>query len=77
SRTANAETPYRNWIDTYSGAEYQEVCTNVGAMIEEATKSRLGDAPDDNPRWAKLCDTFTKATRLEVGFWDMAMRGHP
>lgn len=27
-------------------------------------------------RWSALCDTFSKATRIEVAFWDMALRGH-
>jgi len=75
--SAAPETPYQEWIDTYSGEEYQELCVNVGAMIDAAAKARLGDDPTTNPRWKTLCDTFAKATRLEVGFWDMAMRGHP
>ena len=71
--TAAADTPYREWVDTYSGAEYQGLCETVGAMLEEATKARLGAAPQDNPRWAGLSQRFRTATRLEIGFWGMGL----
>lgn len=74
-QSAAADTPYQDWIDTYSGFEYQEVCTSVGGMIDNAVAARLGDAPENNPRWAKLCERFRMATQLEVGFWDMGLRG--
>lgn len=66
---------YAEWIATYSGAEYQEVCHTVGAMIDAAMARRLGDAPQGIPRWAGLQKTFDTATRLEVGFWDMGLSG--
>lgn len=66
---------YRGWIDTYAGAEYQEVCRDVGAMLDAAVARRLGPDPVHQPRWQTLQDRFTKATALEVGFWDMGMRG--
>lgn len=75
AETADSETPYRNWIDTYAGEEYQGVCENVAAIIESAARSRIGEDFRASPRWPGLCDIFSKATRLEVGFWDMAMRG--
>ncbi len=68
-------TSYRDWINTYASEEYQILCRTVAAMIENATRSRLGDDFMANPRWSNLCETFGNATRLEVGFWDMAMRG--
>lgn len=74
-QSAVAGTPYQDWIDTYSGAEYQDVCNAVGTMIEGAIRSRLGDAPQTSPRWESLCKRFEVATRLEVGFWDMGLRG--
>ena len=64
---------YAPWIDTYAGAEYQEVCTNVGALIDKVAARRLGDAPQGNPRWTGLCARFAKATELEIGFWDMGL----
>ncbi|MEM7190210.1 MAG: thiaminase II [Pseudomonadota bacterium] len=69
------ETPYRDWIETYAGDEYQDVCGNVGAMIDAAVARRLGDAPTASPRWAALEKRFSDATRLEVGFWDMGLAG--
>lgn len=66
---------YGDWIDTYAGSEYQEVCVAVGAMLDAAVTRRLGDAPEDSPRWAVLQDRFRVATELEVGFWGMGLRG--
>ena len=70
---AAGETPYADWIATYGGAEYQQVCHGVGALIDGAVARRIGDAPQASPRWATLCHRFTLATRLEAGFWDMGL----
>lgn len=72
---AAAGTPYRGWIDTYAGADYQQVCRDVGALIDGALERRLGADFRDTPRWPRLAARFTTATRLEVGFWDMGLRG--
>lgn len=72
SRTATSDN-YRDWIDTYAGSDYQEVCRNVGALLDGAVRRRLGDDPRKSPRWAMLAKRFAVATRLEVGFWDMGM----
>lgn len=69
------ENPYHDWIMTYFDAEYQDVCTNIATMIETATRARLGDDFTSNPRWTGLCNIFSTATRLEVDFWQMALRG--
>ena len=71
---ASSDT-YRPWIETYAGDEYQDVCRTVGAMVDGALVRRLGDGFDQAPRWAHLCHRFATATRLEVGFWDMGLRG--
>ena len=60
---------YQDWIDTYSGPEYQEVCQAAGALLEQAVASRLGPDPENNPRWGQLRKRFATATRLEVAFW--------
>lgn len=65
--------PYRDWVKTYRGAEYQATCSAVGALIDAAVARRIGDDPQSSPRWAMLCDRFRVATRLEVGFWDMGL----
>lgn len=67
------ETPYRDWIETYGGAEYQELCAEVGALIDGAVARRLGERPEESPRWAALSGRFATATRLEVGFWQMGL----
>lgn len=60
---------YGDWIGTYSGEEYQGACTAVGGLIEGAVDRRLGAKPAGSPRWARLQERFSTATRLEVGFW--------
>ena len=69
------ETPYADWIATYSGADYQRTCREVGALIDAAVARRLGPAPEDSPRWPRLCARFETATRLEVDFWGMGLPG--
>ncbi|MBV7407402.1 TenA family protein [Maritimibacter sp. DP1N21-5] len=65
--------PYAEWIALYGGAAYQEVCHSVGALIDGAMALRLGETPEATPRWDALCQRFTTATRLEVGFWNMGL----
>ena len=64
---------YADWIATYAGEDYQQVCRDVGALIDAAVTRRLGAAPQDSPRWTALTHRFTTATRLEAGFWDMGL----
>lgn len=65
------DTPYRDWIATYGGAEYQDLCRRTGALIDEAVAARLGPAAMDLPRWPMLSHHFTTATRLEAAFWTL------
>ena len=65
--------PYADWITTYAGEEYQQVCREVGALFDAAVARRLGPAPEATPGWGRLCHRFATATRLEVGFWDMGL----
>lgn len=76
ARTATPDTRYRPWIDTYAGTDYQGLCASVGTLIETAAAARLGPDPQAAPRWPKVCARFRAATRLEVGFWSMGLRGH-
>jgi thiaminase (transcriptional activator TenA) len=66
-------TPYRDWIETYGGSEYQDVAAAAAAQIERVARRRLGDLPTRSPRWTGLSRTFRTATRLEIGFWDMGL----
>jgi thiaminase (transcriptional activator TenA) len=74
-RLAGSQTPYAAWIETYSGDAYQGACREVGALIDGALDHRLGPGWDDAPRFKQLNRHFTAATTLEIGFWDMALRG--
>jgi thiaminase/transcriptional activator TenA len=69
------KTPYADWIATYSGADYQRTCREVGALIDAAVARRLGAAPMSSPRWPRLCARFEMATRLEIDFWGMGLPG--
>ncbi len=75
-RLQGAGGPYRDWIDTYAGDEFQAVCRAVGALIDAALVRRLGKGWETLPRSATLAARFATATRLEIGFWDMGLRGH-
>jgi thiaminase/transcriptional activator TenA len=65
--------PYADWIATYAGDDYQQVCRDAGALFDGAVARRLGDNPTATPGWNRLCHRFTTATRLEVAFWDMGL----
>lgn len=69
------EGPYRDWINTYADPEYQGLCAEVGQLLDHAARARLGDDFAANPRWRALTARFGMATRLEVGFWNMGLRG--
>ena len=71
AREAAPDTPYRDWIDSYAGADYQSACIAAGKLMDSAILKRLGPAPETSPRWAALTDRFATATRLEVGFWGL------
>lgn len=73
--TVRTSDSYRDWIAIYSGAEYQQTCADVGQLIDRALIARLGPHYTSGPRWVTLVGKFETATRLEVGFWDMGLRG--
>lgn len=75
AQSATSATPYTDWIDTYADAGYQSVMTTVGQMMDGAIAHRLGPDPTASVRWPNLQARFTTATRLEVAFWDMGLRG--
>jgi len=75
SKSAVANTPYQDWIDTYAGEEYQGLCDVLGVMVQNAALARLGPDLEKNPRWDALCKRFRTATRLEIDFWEMGLRG--
>ncbi|MTH35454.1 thiaminase II [Paracoccus limosus] len=68
---AATDTPYRDWIDTYAGAEYQQACAEAGTLLDQAIARRLGQNPQASPRWPALVERFATATRLEAAFWNL------
>ena len=75
-KTASSNTPYQEWIKAYASKDYQDLCDVLGSMVEKSALARLGDEPEKSPRWNALCKRFNTATRLEIGFWKMGLRGH-
>ncbi len=67
------ETPYGEWIATYAGDGYQQVCREVGATIDAALERRLGTPFRAAPRWERVTERFRMATKLEAGFWQMGL----
>ncbi len=64
---------YAEWIDTYASPDYQQLCHDVGALIDRAVRNRLGEDAATTPRWDALRTRFAEATRLEVAFWGMGL----
>lgn len=77
ARLANADGPYAAWFQVYGGEEFQTLCRDVGALIDGALVRRLGDGWANLPRAAELAHQFRIATRLEQGFWNMALTPPP
>ena len=60
--------PYLSWIEMYSGDEYQEVYESTIAYLDDLAGPTVSEA-----RIEDLSRTFTDATRLEIGFWQMGL----
>ncbi|HBQ37010.1 MAG TPA: thiaminase II [Rhodobacteraceae bacterium] len=69
-----ADNPYAEWIETYAGDEFQDVCKTAGSMLDQALTRRIGADYAASPRWQRLSDRFIATTRLEKGFWDMGLQ---
>ena len=65
--------PYADWCAVYGGKDYQALCRDVGALIDGALRRRLSAEWKTLPRAKTLQERFNTATRLEVGFWGMAL----
>ncbi len=64
----DAANPYREWIDTYAGEEYQAVAASAMASLDRLEAERAGPG-----RFGDLLATFRRATMLEARFWDMGL----
>jgi thiaminase/transcriptional activator TenA len=68
-----AGNPYRDWIDTYAGADYQAVVAAAKDQLDRVAAKRLGRNLQGAPRMESLRRTFCAATELEIGFWEMGL----
>ena len=66
---------YSEWINTYSGSDYQNLCSELGNVIDNALISRLGENCEQGEQWKKLIKHFRQATTLESKFWEMGLNG--
>src|SRR3954451_10715305 len=60
--------PYREWLDMYAGAEYQDLAEAAAAALDEQFARRGGEG-----RFPALAASFATATRLEADFWQMGL----
>ena len=60
--------PYREWLEMYAGAEYQELARDAAAALDEQFRRRGGEG-----RFPALAAAFATATRLEAAFWQMGL----
>ncbi|MEM7498796.1 MAG: TenA family protein [Pseudomonadota bacterium] len=67
--------PYADWIGTYAGAEYGEVCEGAEALMQAVARRTLGPDHAASPRWDDLRRLFRGACRLEADFWEMGLHG--
>jgi thiaminase (transcriptional activator TenA) len=59
---------YREWLEMYSGPEYQELAREAGAALDEQFARRGGER-----RFPALAAGFATAARLEADFWQMGL----
>lgn len=67
-------SPYRAWIEMYSGTDFQEAARSSQQQLDRLAGRRgLAGNPRASTRWPSLARIFTTAVKLEIGFWDMAL----
>ena len=60
--------PYRDWLEMYAGAEYQDLAREAAAALDEQFARRGGEG-----RFPALAASFATAARLEADFWQMGL----
>lgn len=66
--------PYREWLELYAGAEFQEGAAVAATQLERVAARRgIEGEVTRSGRWPDLVETFRTATRLEIGFWEMGL----
>lgn len=64
--------PYADWIAMYAGEEYQDAAAEAATYLDALAPADLTEA-----EIARLSAIFTRATELEIGFWDMGLSPRP
>jgi thiaminase (transcriptional activator TenA) len=59
---------YREWLEMYSGSDYQDLAREAAAALDEQFARRGGEG-----RFRSLAATFATAARLEADFWQMGL----
>jgi thiaminase/transcriptional activator TenA len=65
---AAADNPYRAWIDTYAGEDFQSAVARMIHLVDAAAASQSPSTID------AMHAAFTLSTRYEYMFWDGAYR---
>lgn len=60
--------PYREWLEMYAAAEYQDLAREAQAALDLQFAARGGEG-----RFPSLAASFATATRLEADFWQMGL----
>ncbi|MBV8119848.1 MAG: TenA family protein [Alphaproteobacteria bacterium] len=60
--------PYREWLEIYAGADYQDLAREAQTALDEQFVRRGGEG-----RFPSLAANFASATRLETNFWQMGL----
>ena len=74
-RTGTEVTIFYDGDTDVAHPDYQQLCIDVGVLIDQAVYSRLGAGYHQTGRWISLVRHFETATALERDFWDMGLRG--
>jgi thiaminase/transcriptional activator TenA len=59
---------YREWLEMYSGTDYQNLAREAATALDEQFPRRGGEG-----RFPSLATTFATAARLEAHFWQMGL----
>tara|TARA_B100000941_G_scaffold142463_1_gene100955 strand:+ start:3610 stop:4284 length:675 start_codon:yes stop_codon:yes gene_type:complete len=70
-KESHTSSKYKKWIDTYSGAEYQNLCKTLGKMVDASFFDRLGNNFERSGQWQQILKHFKTATNLEKDFWSV------
>jgi thiaminase (transcriptional activator TenA) len=66
--TRFAGNRYREWLEMYSGSEYQDLAREAAAALDDQFAKRGGEG-----RFPSLAASFTTGARLEADFWQMGL----